>query len=148
MTGLNDQDARALTYLALRLRAETYGAGAWDEHGTFANIAKLAGQNLATAVERVVCHASDVKAKTPGVIAGPHVPSKPSEREPERFRPPKADEACRVCGGWCPGPCVRDRFVADDEQPTAPTRAPAVPAPDDFKAARAALAGGKGGEDA
>jgi hypothetical protein len=95
MSGLTDQDARALTYLACRIRKETRGAREWDEAGTFAEVAKLVGQNLAITIERVTRHAADVEAKTPGAIRRPFVPAAPG---PEAWRPLKPEEACRNCG--------------------------------------------------
>jgi hypothetical protein len=150
MSGINEQDARALTYLAMRIRQETYGAGPWDEHGTFTNIRKLTGRSLALTAESIISHAADPAAKTPGVLAGPFRGTKPSEREPEKFRPPKADEACPVCGGWCPpGDCVRDRFVADDEERTPRVDRPASTEvrAEAIKTARAAMRGGHDGEE-
>lgn len=147
MSGLNDQDARALTYLAMRIRQETYGAGPWDEDGTYANIRKLTGRSLALTAESIISHAADVNARTPGVLAGPFKGTKPSEREPEKFRPPKADEACAICGGWCPpGDCARDRFLADHEAPKPRTTTrPASPetAAEAIKAARAGVRAAK-----
>jgi hypothetical protein len=95
MSGLTDQDARALTFLACRIRKETKGAREWDEAGTFAEIAKLVGQNLPIACERVLRHAADVDAKTPGAIRRPFLPDAPKA---ETWRPLKPEEACRNCG--------------------------------------------------
>lgn len=92
---LTDQDARALTYLARRLRTETYGACDWDEAGVWAIVSALVGQQLATSIERVTRHAADPQAKTPGAINRPFVPN---AAEPERPRPPKPSEAVCGCG--------------------------------------------------
>lgn len=89
---LNDQDARALTYLACRIRKETRGAREWDDAGTFAVISELIGQNLPLTIERVTRHAGDVDAKTPGAIKRPFVPAAPVAGP--RF-PAKAGEDCR-----------------------------------------------------
>lgn len=119
-----DQDARALTYLARRLREETHGCREWDEIGTWAKVRELIGQNLALSMERVMCHATDPEAKTPGAILRPFVPAKPSERDPEPFRNPKADEACKTCNGWgcAPSRCSRERAVT--EEPPSPLLPP------------------------
>ena len=118
-----DRDAQALAYVASRLREETRGARAWDQVGCYEVIkAELVGKNLALAVEAVLCHATDPEAKTPGAIRRGFLPAKPSAKEPERFRPPKADEACPTCGGWCNGPCQRDRGTAEGETATPPRR--------------------------
>ena len=100
-----DQDARALTYLARRLRDETHGANRWDDAGTYAVIAGLVGQNLAVTIERVIRHAADPDAKTPGAIRRPFTPPGPDMTGPPT--PPKAHEACRVCGLYS------DRCVCD-----------------------------------
>lgn len=140
MSGLNDQDARALVYLAGRIRQETPGAGPWDTDGTMANLRKLLGRSLALTAEAVVCHAADPAARTPGVLAGPHLPKKPSERDPEKFHPPKREDACPTCGGYCPaGQCLRDQLGPDDE-PT-PGRTTKV---DALAQARAAIHDAKG----
>lgn len=115
--GTNTRDIQALVYLTRRLRDETYGAGDWHEAGIAAKLSELAGQNLASVVERVLCHATDPEAKTPGALHRPFLPPKPSERGPQPFSPPKRDEACRTCGNRCPGRCVRDG--GGPEQPVA-----------------------------
>ena len=94
MMPTTDRDAQALTYLAKRLREETPGAGRWDEAGIWAQVSKLVGRNLASAVEQVTRHAADPEAKTPAAIHRPFVP----EHTPQRFHPPKRAEACLTCG--------------------------------------------------
>lgn len=91
----NDQDARALTYLARRLRTETSGAGDWDEAGTWAVISRLIGQNLAITIERVTRHAGDANAKTPGAITRPFTPDVPTTGAP---RAPRRETQCNACG--------------------------------------------------
>lgn len=105
--GLNDQDARALTYLARRLRNETHGCRQWDEAGTWAKVSELIGQNLALSIERLLCHATDPEAKTPGSIKRPFTPPKPSE-QPKRGGPPKAHsrEECPTHPGQWAGSCA------------------------------------------
>lgn len=89
-----DQDARALAYLARRLRADA-NLPPWDEHGTFSVIAKHVGSNLDSIAERVIRHALDRHARTPGAINRPWSPPAPSERP---ARPPRPAEACATCG--------------------------------------------------
>ena len=117
---LTDQDARALTYLAGRLRAETPGAGKWDDAGTYSVIAGLIGQNLAVSIERVVRHAADKDAKTPGAIKRPFVP--PAPESGTRY-PAKADDSCRAHPGeWAHNcrACAADRIAGDKtEEPPA-----------------------------
>lgn len=93
---LNDQDARALTYLARRLREDTYGANTWDEPGVFAVVSELVGQNLAVSIERVIRHATDVDAKTPGAIRRPFVPEHQQPPRPRNVAP--VGSRCTVCG--------------------------------------------------
>ena len=136
-----DQDARALTYLAKRLREETHGANRWDEAGIYAIVAKLTGRNLALVVEQVTRHAADVDAKTPGAINRPFTPEAPKAN---RWEPPKAADQCpHHPGQWATscGGCVADKHAADETpRPPAAVR-PADPtrADDALKASRAAL---------
>jgi hypothetical protein len=121
MSGLTDQDARALTYLARRLRAETHGCREWDDAGTYAKVASLIGQNLAMTIERVLCHATDPEAKTPGAILRPFLTPRPSEQPKARPTPPRKSEQCTRCGGMLPDcACKREHLAAtyDDETPT------------------------------
>lgn len=127
----NDTDARALAYLARRLRAETYGARDWDEAGTYAVISRLAGQQLASVAERVIRHATDPEAKTPGAINRPFVPA---AAEPGRPMPPKVDQACHTCGRELDG-CICG------ERQTRPARADKCPPTEDWAKTRAALRG-------
>ena len=118
----NDQDARALTYLACRIRKETKGAREWDEAGTHAVIAELVGHNLAMTVERVTRHAADPEAKTPGAIRRPFVPDAPKSET--RF-PAKAGDDCRTHPGEhadnCRS-CAADQHVGDRSRPRSTRR--------------------------
>lgn len=96
MSGTTDQDARALTYLARRLRDETHGCARWDDAGTYAVIARLVGQNLALTIERVTRHAADPEARTPGAIERPFVPDPTKPPTPRRDWPDDAHR-CRTC---------------------------------------------------
>lgn len=116
---LNDQDARALTYLVRRLREETLGAGKWDETGIYAVVSELIGQHLATSIERVVGHATDAEARTPGAIRRPFTPSsKPTSRPLEHLKP---EDRCKTCAKSKPD-CQRNphgdhQFEADIFRP-------------------------------
>ena len=113
----NDQDARALTYLACRIRKETKGAREWDEAGTHAVIAELVGHNLAMTVERVTRHAADPEAKTPGAIRRPFVPDPPKS---EIRYPAKPDDECRAHPGeWADTcrACAADRLTGEASKP-------------------------------
>lgn len=91
----NDQDLRALTYLARRLRDETHGCRQWDEAGTFAVLKDtLAGQNLLISLQRVIGHATDPDAQTPGAIKRPFVPEPAKTVEREVFDESKT---CAIC---------------------------------------------------
>jgi hypothetical protein len=94
MTGVNEQDVRALTYLAARIRSETHGAGRWDEAGIAAKVAELKGQGLAQAVERVARHAADRDAKTPGAILRPFLPDAQPPSQRNEF---DAYRDCDIC---------------------------------------------------
>lgn len=96
----NDRDVQALTYLALRVRAETHGAGPWDEHGTAANIAKLKGRNLALTAESIVRHAADPKAKSPGVLLGAYTPAALPADTGKRGNPKAGQDCPRHPGYW------------------------------------------------
>lgn len=100
---VNLQDAQTLTYLACRLRAETYGCGNWDQAGTFSVIRELIGQNYAESLHRVVGHAMDPEARTPGAIRRPFVPKRTDE--PGRRQPAKAGEDCLRHPGEYVGSC-------------------------------------------
>lgn len=91
-----DQDLRCLTYLARRLRDETHGCNQWDDAGTFACLkAELGGQNLLIAAQRVIGHATDPEAKTPGAIKRPFTPT--PTNAPTR-EPYDARKVCHDCG--------------------------------------------------
>lgn len=122
---LNEQDARALTYLARRLRHETPGAGDWDEPGIYAVVSSLIGQHLGTSIERVTRHAGDPAAKTPGAIRRPFVPD-PQRATPSGVRPA---EACHNCGRTLTASCC-------DRPQARPTRTPPTPAWTQARAAR------------
>ena len=111
MSGANERDLRALAYLATRLRAETMGAGRWDDNGIWPILKKLEGQNLAVVIERVARHAADPEAKTPGAILRPFVPQAVVEsRHPHPLRAGDPEE-CRTHAGQhrdhC-GPCASE----------------------------------------
>ena len=93
MSGVDARDIQALTYLVGRLRDETYGAGTWDQAGTHAVISRFKNHNLAVTIERVVCHAIDTDARTPGAMERPFLPPTP---QPVRRQPVKAGKDCRL----------------------------------------------------
>lgn len=131
---VTDQDARALTYLACRIRKETHGAREWDENGTYAVIKRFVGHNLALTVERVTRHAADPEARTPAAMERPFVPDAPHAGP---ARPPKCEEACELHGGHkdrCPG-CAADRLTGDAATRPAPVRTGPTP---EYLQARAA----------
>ena len=70
---LNDQDIRALSYLAARCRPPH--APRWDEAGIAAAIAKVKHLHLADVALSVIRAADDAKAETPGVIANTQAPN-------------------------------------------------------------------------
>lgn len=89
------RDIQALTYLARRLRDETHGCARWDDAGTFEVFkAELLGQNLLIATQRVVGHATDPEARTPGAIKRGFVPEPTVAPTHIPFDP---RETCNVC---------------------------------------------------
>lgn len=136
-----DQDLRALTYLARRLRDETHGCAKWDEAGTFEVLKQtLAGQNLLISIQRVLGHATDTDAQTPGAIKRPFVPEPAVVPEPRKPYDPA--NTCAVCSrtkGACEGTA---RWAGDDHVFRAARRHVADPekAAEARAAARLALA--------
>lgn len=113
-----EQDLRALAYLAQRLRAETHGAGKWDEAGLWPVLKRLEGHNLALTIERVTRHAADPQARTPAAIERPFVPEAPTSSG-HRY-PAKPDDECRIhVGEWAETcrMCAADRLAGDETPP-------------------------------
>lgn len=110
-------DVQALTWVATRLREDTHGCARWDAQGTYSVISELIGQNLAETLHRVIGHALDPEARTPGAIKRPFVP-KPAD-EPGRRQPAKAGEDCKRHPGEYVGSC-RACAVQHLEAPTDP----------------------------
>lgn len=118
-------DAQALTWIARRLREDTHGCGPWDAAGTYAVIAEHVGQNLAETVHRVIGHALDPEARTPGAIRRPFVPKR-DDGPTGRVKPAKAGEDCRRHPGEYVGSCraclvdvlstEHDPVLADDDR--------------------------------
>lgn len=125
-----DQDARALAYLVERIRIETNG-NRWDKPGIDAVLAKLVGKSLVPSIERVIRHAADPDAKTPGAILRPFVPAGVAIDTPPQ--PPRKHEACRVCGRHV------ERCLC--ERPTTRAPQPSTRHAEHAAAARAALRG-------
>lgn len=125
------RDAQALTYLATRIREDTHGCGKWDQNGTYSVIAELVGQNLGDVIRRVIGHASDPEARTPGAIKRPFVPA-PVEDPKAPPRPPKPAECCRLCGRALHSP-----DAVCDEPTTRPM--PKAPPTDTYLAAKNGL---------
>jgi hypothetical protein len=119
---IDDQELRALAFLALRVRKATNGAGPWDEPGLMANLRKLQTRNLHLTIEHVLRHAADPAAKSPGVLLGSFTPEAPKAGG-GHWMPPKRDEECPKhpgkhrdsCGG-----CVADELAVEYDEP-APT---------------------------
>lgn len=124
------RDAQALTYLAARLREETHGCGKWDQNGTYSVIAELVGQSLPDVTRRVIGHASDPEARTPGAIKRPFVPKAADDPKAPRF-PAKPGEDCRYHPGehahLCRA-CAADKLAGDQPAPRPTTAAPPPPA--------------------
>lgn len=105
---VTEQDVRALTYLARRLRAEA-GGSAWDEAGALAAVSQLTGRELAASIERITRHATDPEARTPAAIHRPFLPPPASTAGPTG---PRRRDQCTTCGDHiqrchCDNPSVR-----------------------------------------
>lgn len=139
---IDEQELRALAFLALRVRKATHGCAPWDEPGLMANLRKIQNRNLHMTIEHVLRHAADPNAKSPGVIVGSFTPEAPKAA---RFTPPKRHEECKIhAGQWANacGGCRSEALVGDTPQPArSPKVAGGVRATSDFKAARDALRG-------
>lgn len=113
---IDDQELRAIQFLAERVRKATSGAAPWDSAGLVANLRKLTDRNLHMTIEHVMRHAADPKAKNPGVLAGSYTPPAPTSTGIPR--PPKRAKQCSRCGGR-KGDCAcrREHLAAtyDDE---------------------------------
>lgn len=95
-------DVATLTYLARRLRKETYGCAQWDEAGTYSVIRGFVGHGYAETLHLVVGHSMDPKAQTPGAMKRPFVP----KRDDGGLRQPaKAGEDCKRHKGEYVGSC-------------------------------------------
>lgn len=141
---IDDQELRAIQFLAERVRKATSGAAPWDSAGLAANLRKLADRNLHMTIEHVLRHAADPAAKTPGVLAGAYTPPAPTSAG--RPHPPRKHEQCTRCGGMLPDcACKREHLAAtyDDETPAERMDREAAMA-----AARAALRGAASEEGA
>lgn len=91
------EQAQMLAALAVACRP--FGAPHWDAPGVVAAIAKVHGRALADVGMAVLRAASDPEARTPGVLTAPdsmHWREKLTPQLPPR--PPRAGEACGVCG--------------------------------------------------
>lgn len=135
---IDDQELRAIHFLALRVRKVTAGAGPWDADGLMSNLRKIADRNLHMTIEHVLRHAADPNAKTPGVLAGSYTPVAPTPTR--RTSPPKRAEECRThigqyadnCGG-----CNADRLAEPADQGAPMSQADALKAARDALGARA-----------
>lgn len=134
---IDDQELRAIQFLAERVRKATSGAGPWDSHGLTANLRKLAGRNLHLTIEHVLRHAADPKAKNPGVLLGSYTPEAPTSAG--HPHPPRREEACPICGGHL-GACPCQRAPRAYDEDTAPSTQRPRPADPATKAAAIAAA--------
>lgn len=95
---VTDQDARALAYLAARMRP--HGARRWDEAGIVAAIGKVKHLALADVALAVVHAADDRSLETPAPIGNVRSTCW-RERNPDRpaeHKPYVREHTCGVCG--------------------------------------------------
>ncbi len=110
---MDDQEMRAIAFLAMRVRKATHGAGPWDEPGVMTNLRKVQQQGLAHTIENVIRHAADPKVKSPGVIASSFKPAKLPEPQPRGSFPPKRSEECSEHVGELPPPFCKIHAVGE-----------------------------------
>lgn len=121
---LTDEQKRALTWLAVETRKTTHGCGTWDQPGTHKAITDVCGSwSFGTALDHVVAHARDPKARTPYAMRGskPNLEPATTARYPMRAGDP---DECRTHRGQhvdhCSG-CAADQKTdatnATDERP-------------------------------
>lgn len=120
-------DARVQSLADLACASRPYGAPTWDPPGVVAAIRRLMerGLGMQEVIDRVLAHAWDATAKTPGTILTPKS-RKPLEESTHPFpvRSRGSDVAeCRLHIGLpaaaCPA-CAADALVGDTTPP--PTR--------------------------
>ena len=95
---VTDQDARALAYLAARMRP--HGARRWDEAGIVAAIGKVKHLALADVALAVARAADDRSLETPAPIGNVRSTCW-RERNPDRpaeHKPYVAERTCDICG--------------------------------------------------
>lgn len=140
---LTPDQLASLTWLACETRRTTYGCAAWDSPGTHQAISSICGSwAFTTAVDHVLAHARDPKARTPFAMKGTAPTLAPLDRHPHPLRAGDPEE-CRIhIGqrvGHCRG-CAADELVGDQPQPR---RREGVPAPDGWRDGIRAAMGGR-----
>lgn len=139
---IDEQELRAIAYLAIRVRKATFGCAPWDELGLMANLRKIQNRNLHLTIEHVMRHAADPNAKSPGVLAGSFTPEAPKA---ERYTPPKKHQECKIHPGQWASSCggCRSTELAGDGPDKPPAKSTGgVRATAAFKAERKRIRGG------
>lgn len=120
---LTPDQHQALTWLACETRRTTHGCGDWDKPGTHKAIGDICGTwTFATALDHVIAHARDPKARTPFAMRGtkPNLEPTSSHKHPMRAGDP---DECRLHRGQhrdhCSG-CAADRLTHDPTPPRVP----------------------------
>ena len=108
---LTADQLQALTWLACETRRTTIGAAEWDKPGTHKAITDICGTwGFVTAVDHVIAHARDSKARTPYAMRGTKPNPEPTNRRPHPLRANDPEE-CRTHAGQhrdhC-GPCASE----------------------------------------
>lgn len=95
---VTDQEARALAYLAARMRP--YGARRWDEPGIIAAIAKVKHLELAEVTLAVARAADDRDLETPAPIGNMRSSCwrERNTNRPAEHKPFVREHTCGVCG--------------------------------------------------
>lgn len=136
---VSDQEARAITFLAVAVRKTLHRAPTWDEPGIYDNVIRCRDMSLSEVILRTIRAAADRDAITPGVIPknGPHANEvlKPPRWEPDVVPP---EERCTVCTK-ARHVCESTPRYADDDHTFAPDfRQPAGSAVEELRNIKAA----------
>jgi hypothetical protein len=95
---VSKSDAQAIVQLVRTVRAQTPGAGPWDEAGILAALRKVAHMSLTEVIGAAIRAAADPTFSTPGGIGNTETSAwRPPAPSPIRRPPLKPAERCRVC---------------------------------------------------
>ncbi len=138
---LTADETANLTWIAVHTRDTTHGCGAWDSAGTHKAVSEICGAwTYSTALDHVIAHARDPKARTPYAMKGTAPSHTPTVRHPYPLRAGDPDECPRHKGqhrDHC-GPCAADRLAGEPAPVSHPSHAAGAPT-SEYLQAREAL---------